>query len=57
MNSAAGWASILTIEWLVLDLTGSAASLGAMAGIQVAPVIFLSLIGGSVADKFSEKEF
>lgn len=56
MNSAAGWASILTIEWLVLDLTGSAASLGAMAGIQVAPVIFLSLIGGSVADKFSEKK-
>ena len=39
----------------MLDLTGSAAALGAMAGIQIAPVIFLSLIGGSFADKFSEK--
>lgn len=55
LNSAAGWASTLAIEWLVLDLTGSAAALGGMVGIQVAPVIFLSLIGGSFADKFSEK--
>ena len=55
LNSSAGWASTLAIEWLVLDLTGSAAALGAMIGIQIAPVIFLSLIGGSFADKFSEK--
>ena len=55
MNSAAGWAGALTIEWLVLDLTGSAVALGGMVGIQIAPVIFLSLIGGSFADKFSEK--
>lgn len=55
LNSGAGWASTLAIEWLVLDLTGSAAALGAMAGIQIAPVIVLSLIGGSLSDKFSEK--
>lgn len=55
LNSAAGWASTLAIEWLVLDLTGSARALGAMVGIQIAPVIFLSLVGGSFADKFSEK--
>ena len=55
LNSGAGWASTLAIEWLVLDLTGSAVALGAMVGIQITPVIFLSLIGGSFADKFSEK--
>ena len=55
LNSAAGWGSTLAIEWLVLDLTGSAAALGGMVGIQTAPVIVLSLLGGSFADKFSEK--
>lgn len=56
LNSAGGWAGALAIEWLVLDLTGSAVALGGMIGIQVAPFIFISLVGGSIADKFSEKK-
>lgn len=55
LNSAGGWGGALAIEWLVLDLTGSAVALGGMVGIQIAPIIFLSLVGGSFADKFSEK--
>lgn len=55
LNSGGNWAGQLAIEWLVLDLTGSAVALGGMVGIQVAPVIIVSLIGGSFADKFSEK--
>ncbi|NBR94288.1 MAG: MFS transporter [Actinobacteria bacterium] len=55
LNSAGGWAGLLATEWLVLDLTGSAAALGGMLGIQVAPIILISLVGGSFADKFSEK--
>ena len=55
LNSAAGWAGLLATEWLVLDLTGSAAALGGMLGIQVAPIILISLVGGSFADKFSER--
>lgn len=56
LNSAAGWGSTLAIEWLVLDLTGSPVALGGMVGIQTVPVILLSLLGGSFADKFSEKK-
>jgi MFS family permease len=55
LNSSGGWAGLLATEWLVLDLTGSAAALGGMLGIQVAPIILISLVGGSFADKFSEK--
>ena len=55
LNSAGGWAGLLATEWLVLDLTNSAVALGGMLGIQVAPIILISLIGGSVADKFSER--
>lgn len=55
LNSACGWAGLLATEWLVLDLTGSAAALGGMLGIQVAPIIITSLVGGSFADKFSER--
>ena len=55
LNSACGWAGLLATEWLVLDLTGSAAALGGMLGIQVAPIILISLVGGSFADKFSER--
>jgi predicted MFS family arabinose efflux permease len=54
-NSAGGWAGLLATEWLVLDLTGSAAALGGMLGIQVAPIILISLVGGSFADRFSER--
>jgi predicted MFS family arabinose efflux permease len=55
LNSAGGWAGLLATEWLVLDLTGSAAALGGMLGIQVAPIILISLVGGSFADRFSER--
>ena len=55
LNSAGGWAGLLATEWLVLDLTNSAVALGGMLGIQVAPIIVISLVGGSVADKFSER--
>ena len=55
LNSCGGWAGQLAIEWLVLDLTGSAVALGGMVGIQIAPIVIVSLIGGSFADKFSEK--
>lgn len=55
LSSSAAWGASLAMDWLVLDLTGSAVALGSMVGIQVIPHIFISLIGGSLSDKFNEK--
>ena len=55
LSSSTAWGGQLAIDWLVLDLTGSAVALGSMIGIQVIPHIFISLVGGSLSDKFNEK--
>lgn len=55
--SMAGWAHQVTMDWLVLSLTGSAAALGGMVGVQLAPYIILSLVGGAVADRFNKRNF
>lgn len=55
--SMAGWAHQVTMDWLVLSLTGSAAALGGMVAVQIAPYIILSLVGGAVADRFNKRNF
>ena len=55
--SMAGWAHQVTMDWLVLSLTGSAAALGGMVGAQLAPYIILSLVGGAIADRFNKRNF
>jgi MFS family permease len=55
--SMAGWAHQVSMDWLVLSLTGSAAALGGMVGAQLAPYIILSLVGGAVADRFNKRNF
>lgn len=45
------------MDWLVLSLTGSAAALGGMVAVQLAPYIILSLVGGAVADRFNKRNF
>lgn len=57
LMSVAGWAHQVTMDWLVLDLTGSAAALGGMLAFQLGPFILVSVIGGSIADKFNKRNF
>ena len=57
LMSMAGWAHQVTMDWLVLSLTGSAAALGGMVGVQIAPYLVLSLVGGAVADRFNKRNF
>ncbi|WP_350019421.1 MFS transporter [Priestia flexa] len=40
----------------VLDLTGSATIFGTIMGLSVVPTIFLSPIGGAIADRFDKKK-
>ncbi len=53
--SMAGWANQVTMDWLVLNLTGSATALGGMLIFQLGPYVFISLVGGSIADKFNKR--
>jgi len=55
--SAATWGNQVTMDWLVLNLTGSAQALGRMVIFQLAPYIFISLLGGSIADRFNKRNF
>ncbi|MEI6038692.1 MAG: MFS transporter [Actinomycetes bacterium] len=57
LTSMAGWANQVTMDWLVLHLTGSAAALGGMLVFQLAPYIFISVIGGSIADRYNKRNF
>ena len=57
LMSVAGWGHAVSIDWLVLDLTHSSTALGNMVGIQLAPYIFISLVGGTIADRFNKKNF
>ncbi|MGK0700234.1 MFS transporter [Priestia flexa] len=51
-------ASILrfALSLYVLDLTGSATIFGTIMGLSVVPTIFLSPIGGAIADRFDKKK-
>jgi MFS family permease len=42
--------------WLIYELTNSALQLGMVRGIQALPILFLSPIAGSAADRFSRKK-
>ena len=45
---------MITIPWLVLDLTGSAAKAGLLAALSSIPGIFVSPIVGGLIDRFDD---
>ena len=50
------WAQRVAQDWLVLELTNSAADLGIVTGLQFLPTIFLSMWGGALADRFNKRK-
>ena len=50
------WAQRVAQDWLVLELTNSAAALGIVTGLQFLPTIFLSIWSGALADRFSKRK-
>jgi MFS family permease len=57
LMSVASWAHQITMDWLVLNLTGSAAALGGMLVFQLGPFVLVSVVGGSIADRFNKRNF
>ncbi|MET9903836.1 MFS transporter [Streptomyces sp. NPDC006446] len=50
------WMMIVTQDWLVLSLSGdSAGVLGIVTALQFAPMLFLSLYGGRLADRHDKR--
>ncbi len=45
------WMQQIAAYWLILQLTGSALAVGALALVQALPVTLLSLFGGAIADR------
>lgn len=49
------WAQRIAQDWLVLQLTHSGTYLGLVTALQFTPVLFLSLHGGALADRFDKQ--
>lgn len=54
-STAAQWIQQATLGWLVYDLTGSAALLGAVLGVRALPMLALAPLSGLVADRFDRR--
>lgn len=55
VSNSGAWIQSVAQGWLVYELSGSAAWLGAIGFVRAFPLILLSLIGGTFADRFPRK--
>jgi MFS family permease len=51
----ATWMDQVTRGWLIYELTNSSLQLGMVRGVQALPILLLSPIAGSTADRYSRK--
>jgi MFS family permease len=49
------WMDQVTRGWLIYELTNSPVQLGLVRGVQAIPILFLSPVAGSMADRYSRK--
>ncbi len=54
-STGSQWIQQATLGWVVYDLTGSGALLGAVLGIRAIPMLLLSPISGLVADRMNRR--
>jgi len=54
-STASQWIQQATLGWVVYDLTGSAALLGAVLGVRAIPMLLLAPVSGLVADRFDRR--
>ena len=56
LSNIGTWAQRIAQDWLVLELTGSAAALGIVTALQFGPTLILSTVGGILADRFDKRK-
>jgi MFS family permease len=54
-TSMATWMDQVARGWLIYELTDSALQLGLLRGVQAIPILLLSPLAGSAADRYSRK--
>src|ERR1700752_5469299 len=54
-SSMATWMDQVARGWLIYELTDSVFQLGLVRGIQAIPILLLSPLAGSTADRYSRK--
>jgi MFS family permease len=54
-TSMAFWMDQVTRGWLIYELTDSTVQLGLVRGVQAIPILLLSPIAGSAADRYSRR--
>ena len=55
-SSAGMWVQMATLGWVIYDLTGSGALLGAINGMRAIPMLLFSPIAGLAADKIDRRK-
>jgi MFS family permease len=50
------WAQGVAQAWLILELTNSGSYLGIVTALQFLPILFFSISGGKIADKFNKRK-
>ena len=57
VSNIGSWAQRIAQDWLVLELTNNNGTyLGLVTAVQFAPVLFFSLHGGKLADRFNKRK-
>ena len=57
VSNIGSWAQRIAQDWLVLELTSNNGTyLGLVTAVQFAPVLFFSLHGGKLADRFNKRK-
>ena len=51
-----GWMQTMAEAWLVFELTGNGAAVGATFGFRFLPVLLFGLWGGTIADRFNRRK-
>jgi len=52
-STAAQWIQLVTLGWIVYDMTGSASLLGLIIGLRAVPMFVFAPIAGVIADRYS----
>ena len=56
LSNIGTWAQGVAQAWLILELTDSGTYLGIVTALQFAPILFFSISGGKIADKFNKRK-
>src|SRR5262245_19716645 len=55
LANVGNWMQAIAVDWLVLQLTGSATAMGLAMALQFMPILLLSMYGGLLADRYPKR--